>query len=120
LPGEMGVIRVGSDTTTWRARVADSVAPVAIKAVYRYGLTVDTLTVTASEQLVQGNAPGEGWVAQKNAPSQSASGTVAVGNARTAPTNVLTLLVAPGAFTGDSLRLRAWSKDAVGNTPGAI
>ncbi|HXP91487.1 MAG TPA: fibro-slime domain-containing protein, partial [Fibrobacteria bacterium] len=120
IPGEMGVIRVGSDTTTWRARVADSVAPVATKAVYRYGLTMDTLTVTASEQLVQGNAPGEGWVAQKNAPSQSASGTVAAGAAIGTPTNVLTLLVAPGAFTGDSLRLRAWSKDASGNAPGAV
>jgi|GEM_PF-1238892 len=120
LPGEMGVIHVGTDSTTWRARVVDSVAPVATKASYRYGLTMDTLTVTASEQLVQGNATGEGWVAQKNAPSQSTLGAVATGTALGTPTNVLTLLVAPGAFTGDSLRLRAWSKDAVGNAPGAI
>jgi fibro-slime domain-containing protein len=120
IPGEMGWIRVGTDSTTWHARVADSVPPVATKAVYRYGLTMDTLIVSASEALVQGSAAGEGWVAQKSAPSQSASGTVAVGTVQGTTTKTLVLLVVPGAFTGDSLRLRAWSKDFSGNAPGAV
>jgi fibro-slime domain-containing protein len=96
----------------------DSVAPVATQASYKYGKTMDTLFVTASETLTTGAGAGEGWVAQKALGSTSIPGTLVVGTQTGAPTNQVVLLVAPGTFTADSVRLRGWAMDAYGNAPG--
>jgi hypothetical protein len=96
----------------------DSVAPVAVSASYRYGTSMDTLVVVASEALTQGNASGESWVAQKSVGNASISGTLVTGTSPKLASDTLTFLVPTGTFTGDSLRLRGWSTDAFGNVPG--
>jgi fibro-slime domain-containing protein len=122
--GAMGTVYTvqGSDTLANKIKIlADGIPPVAIKASYRYGSITDTLIVTTSEALSQGVAAGENWVAQKNAPSQDIAGTLVTnGKPSGTPTNVLTLLVPPGTFSGDSVRLRGWSQDPLGNAPGAL
>jgi fibro-slime domain-containing protein len=97
----------------------DSVPAVALKADYRFGVMLDTLVVRASEFLTKGSAVGEDFVAGKLAGGASLSGTLVVGSG-TLSDNMLRLLVMPSAFTGDSLRLRAWSADLSGNVPGAV
>lgn len=97
----------------------DSVPAVALKADYRFGVALDTLVVRASEFLTKGSALGEDFVAGKSAGSASVAGTLVVGTG-TLSDNTLRLLVMPGAFSGDSLRLRGWSADLAGNIPGAV
>jgi fibro-slime domain-containing protein len=120
LVGEQGWMVVGSDSTTWRARVVDSVAPVATKASLRFGLTMDTLIVTSTEALTQGSTTGEGWFGSKSAPSQDARGTLVAGTVLSSTSGTTTMLVSPGSFAADSVRLRGWSCDAFGNCPGGV
>ena len=97
----------------------DSVPAVALKADYRFGVALDTLVVRASEFLTKGSSLGEDFVAGKLASDASASGVLVAGTG-TLSDNTLRLLLMPGAFTGDSLRLRGWSADLAGNSPGAV
>lgn len=108
-----------SDKDTFDYGLLDSVPAAAVSAQYRFGLNADTLVVVASEVLSQGNAAGEGWIAQKSAGSAATAGAVVAGTGDVSG-NTLRLVVDTGAFRGDSLRLRGWSQDLFGNAPGAV
>lgn len=110
-------VLIGSQVN--RFRLLDSVAAVALKATFRFGRNKDTLIVVASEPVVEGNLPGEGWFGLKNAGDAGALGTrVAVNGA--GPGTTLTLVVDAGTISGDSLRLRGWAVDANNVVPGAV
>ncbi|HQF56810.1 MAG TPA: fibro-slime domain-containing protein, partial [Fibrobacteria bacterium] len=114
------VLDMGAGSTK-RFALLDSVAPVALGARLRYGITADTLLVTVSEPIELASAPaGEGPAATKLAGSADRAGTLVVGAG--SATTVLQVVVAPGAIEQDSVRLRAWVlgnlKKAVGqNSP---
>jgi fibro-slime domain-containing protein len=110
---DIGWIRIGTDSVSYRAAAEDSVAPVAIdSALYRYGPATgpDTLYVTASENLVKAGA----ILVKTKAGESFGSGTDLVAN------NKMMILVSPSTWTGaDSVRLGPSAKDAQGNAPGA-
>lgn len=110
---DAGWLVFGTDVTSFKSTVDDSVAPVAIdSAMYRFGPASgpDTLFVTASENIAK---LGASLVATKaGAIFGSATDLVQV--------NKLVLLINPAAWTGaDSVRLAVSAKDASGNGPGA-
>ncbi|MBK8803457.1 MAG: fibro-slime domain-containing protein [Fibrobacteres bacterium] len=112
-------VEVVIGTQVSRFRLLDSVPAVALKADFRFGQTKDTLIVLASEPVVEGNLPNEGWFGLKNAGDAGALGTrVSVTGA--GPGTLLTLVLDIGAISGDSLRLRGWAVDANNVVPGAV
>jgi fibro-slime domain-containing protein len=115
-------IEVFEGGTSRKFPLADSVAPVALSASYRFGATLDTLIIKVSEALQQGNAVGENFAAQKLASDAPGGlGNLIVGGLPDlTEAGVLKLLVTPGVVTGDSLRLRGWSLDLFKNAPGAV
>ncbi|MBK9579953.1 MAG: fibro-slime domain-containing protein [Fibrobacteres bacterium] len=112
-------VEVVIGTQTSRFRLLDSVPAVALKADFRFGQLKDTLIVVASEPVVEGNLPNEGWFGLKNVGDPGALGTrVSVTGA--GPGTVLKLILDAGAVSGDSLRLRGWAVDANNVVPGAV
>ncbi|HOX51884.1 MAG TPA: hypothetical protein PKY05_10380, partial [Fibrobacteria bacterium] len=106
-------------TQTNRFRLLDSVPAVALRAEFRYGLLKDTLLVVASEPVVEGALPGEGWFGLKDAGDPSPSGA-RVAFTGAGPGTMLKLIVDVGSVSGDSLRLRGWALDAGNVAPGAV
>jgi len=114
-------IEVFEAGTSRRFPLADSVDAVAISASYRFGTDSDTLVVKVSESVAKGVATGDGWFAQKATGTVGGLGTLVAGGAvDSSRSYIAKMLVAPGAVTGDSLRLRALAADLFGNAPGAV
>ncbi|MBK8804444.1 MAG: fibro-slime domain-containing protein [Fibrobacteres bacterium] len=112
-------LTVFSGADSRRFPLADSVPAAAISAKYFYGKDFDTLVVKATEAIFPGAIPGEGWLAQKSAGDAGTLGALIAGAGQTFG-DTIKLIVIPGAFTGDSVRLRGSAKDKFGTAPGAV
>ncbi|HOX52566.1 MAG TPA: fibro-slime domain-containing protein, partial [Fibrobacteria bacterium] len=112
-------LTVFSGADVRRFPLNDSVPAAAISAKYLYGKDFDTLVVKATEALFQGAIPGEGWLAQKPAGDAGTLGTLIAGAGQPIG-DTIKLIVVPGVFTGDSIRLRGLAKDRFGSVPGAV
>jgi len=121
LPGDRGWLVVGTDTTSFRASVSDSVAPVAVAASLVFGYAAgdpDTLRIAVSEPVLVGSTGN--W-ARLAADSGAASG-VRLGSSNAdqslvAATGEIQLVVPSGAIADDMLWVRLGSGvvDARGN-----
>jgi fibro-slime domain-containing protein len=100
-------VEVAMDGTKRRIVLLDSVAPVALSAKLRFGITKDTLLVVVSEAFTIGTGAGEGAAATKLAVATDRRGTL-VGGVASAEGNILRIVVDTGSVSADSLRLRSW------------
>lgn len=112
-------MEIAMDGTTRRIVLLDSVAPVALSAKLRFGITKDTLLVQVSEAFTIGTSIGEGAAAIKSAGPVNLLGTL-VGGVPTAEGLVLRIVVDTGSVAADSLRLRAWILGNLNKAVGAV
>ena len=108
---------VAMDGSNRRILLLDSVAPVALSAKLRFGVSKDTVQVFVSEPFSLGNAVGEGAASVKAAASVDRAGTLVAG-VPAANGTLLTIIVDTGAVTADSLRLRSWILGNLGKAVG--
>lgn len=112
-------MEVTQDGQVRRILLLDSVAPIALSAKLRFGVTKDTLLVTVSEVFTIGSGLGEGAASVKAAGSSDVKGSL-VGGAPSATGTTLQIVVDTGTVAADSLRLRGWILGNLNKAVGAV